>query len=266
MLMNKNRRLRVTLGTLESANLLFLKLLFRNRQAARVYPGFAFREYVYLAGGERWKCGTIFEFMPEIADQPLRIVLEHLPGGGLIAPVNELALMAMVTKALQPENIFEIGTYRGRTALNFALNSPPDCRVFTLDLPDTAAESTDDPSAVHAADAGLIEMRSVGVEYAGKDVAPKITQLVGDSRTFDYSAFSGRMDLVFVDGGHTYDTVVSDTKAALRLCRPGGVILWHDFANYGDYHDVTRAVLDLLGGDNIFQLEDSQVAGYRKPS
>jgi predicted O-methyltransferase YrrM len=36
-----------------------------------------------------------------------------------------------VTRALAPGIIFEIGTFRGRAALNFALNSPEHCRVFT---------------------------------------------------------------------------------------------------------------------------------------
>ena len=31
----------------------------------------------------------------------------------------------------------------------------------------------------------------------------------------------------------------------MRMCRPGGVIVWHDWANFGEYHDVMRAVLDL---------------------
>lgn len=266
MLMTANRRIRVALGMLESANLLLLKLWRRNRAAARLYPGVMFRDYVFLANGDRWKSGSIFDFMPELLDQPTRVTLEHLSGEGLFAPVNELALMALVTQGLEPSRIFEIGTYRGRTALNFALNSPPECEIFTLDLPA-------DPDAVQAAslfsngaDARLIERRAVGADYEGRPEAAKITQILGDSRSFDFGPYKGTCDLVFVDGGHTYDLVVNDTHWALEMCRPGGIILWHDFANYGDYHDVTRAVLDLLPRDEIFQLEDSQLAGYRLPS
>jgi hypothetical protein len=71
------------------------------------------------------------------------------------------------------------------------------------------------------------------------------------------------VDLVFVDGAHYYAAVGSDTRNALRMARSGGWIVWHDFANYGDYNDVTRAMFDLLPADQIVQLEDTQLAVFR---
>jgi hypothetical protein len=49
------------------------------------------------------------------------------------------------------------------------------------------------------------------------------------------------------------------------MLRPGGVVLWHDFALYGDYNDVTRAVVSLVPSDELFQIANSQLAYYRKP-
>jgi Methyltransferase domain len=37
------------------------------------------------------------------------------------------------------------------------------------------------------------------------------------------------IDLVFVDAAHDYPHGLADSRTALRLVRPGGVILWHDF-------------------------------------
>jgi hypothetical protein len=59
--------------------------------------------------------------------------------------------------------------------------------------------------------------------------------------------------------------VISDTKNALAMLRPGGYVVWHDFANYGDYNDMTRGVLDLLPGREVIQIENTQLAVYRKP-
>jgi hypothetical protein len=70
------------------------------------------------------------------------------------------------------------------------------------------------------------------------------------------------MDLVFVDGCHHYEAVMSDTTNALEILKPGGLLIWHDFANSGDYHDVTRAILDVLPAEEIFQIEDTQLAFY----
>ena len=37
-------------------------------------------------------------------------------------------------------------------------------------------------------------------------------------------------------------------------------MIWHDFANFGDYHDVTRAILDVLPDNEVYQIEDTQLA------
>jgi predicted O-methyltransferase YrrM len=259
MLLIKNKSLRQVLGILETANVLGLKLWLKNARNARLFPGIVFRSYMSLAGDEKWACKEIFDIVeiPEGA----RIVIEHMHGQGISTPVEELAYMALIARALDPKRIFEIGTFRGRTALNFALNTSDDCRICTLDLPpDDRAEAT---RATGKADTAIIQGSVTGADYKGKDVAHKIEQLFGDSSTFDFGPYRGRMDLVFVDGAHHYEAVYSDTKNALAMCRPGGLILWHDFANYGDYNDVTRAVLDMLPGDRVIQIANTQLAAYR---
>jgi predicted O-methyltransferase YrrM len=36
-------------------------------------------------------------------------------------------------------------------------------------------------------------------------------------------------DLVFVDGDHSFDAVLADSRSAFDLIRPGGVVVWHDY-------------------------------------
>jgi hypothetical protein len=38
-------------------------------------------------------------------------------------------------------------------------------------------------------------------------------------------------DAVFIDGDHSRDAVLHDSRLARRLIRRGGVIVWHDFGN-----------------------------------
>src|SRR5262249_50727875 len=148
-------------------------------------------------------------------------------------------------------------------ALNFAVNSPEDAVIYTLDLPPEERESM--ISKTNSDDARLIQDSRPGMEFRGSRWEQKIRQLFGNSLSFDFSPYHNKMDLVFVDGAHHYEAALSDTANALKLLKPGGCLVWHDFANFGDYHDVTRAVLDLLPGDEIFQIEDSQLALYRLP-
>jgi predicted O-methyltransferase YrrM len=210
-----------------------------------------------LVGYDQWASKDIFEIIPV---QGIRINLEHLEGQGVGTPIDELAYLAMITRYLEPSAVFEIGTFRGRTALNFALNSPDDCIVYTLDLP--LAGKSDHLTGIYAADHTMIMQSDPGIDYRGKDVAGKIHQLYGDSTAFDFTPYFGKIDLVFVDGAHHYQAVKADTANALSMVKPGGFILWHDFANFGEYNDVTLAILDSISHDKVIQIANTQLAIY----
>ena len=86
----------------------------------------------------------------------------------------------------------------------------------------------------------LARFRAAAAPWAA--AAGRITQLHGDSATFDWSPYAGRAGLVFVDGSHAYDYVRKDSETALRLAAPGGLVLWHD---YGRWEGVSRALDEL---------------------
>jgi hypothetical protein len=141
------------------------------------------------------------------------------------------------------DDIIEIGTFDGRTTLNFAVNAPLRFRIFTLDLPpDTAPKfelATGERAYVDKPRSGrhFAEPRP---EFAA--AAARITQLYGDSATFDFAPHYGCAGVVFVDGSHAYDYVVADSETARRLVAPEGIVLWHD---YGVWQGVTRALEEL---------------------
>lgn len=257
MLLVKSKVLRQVAGLLETLCFLSIKLLLKNPGALRLFPGVMFRNYMSLARSGQWSSRSIDELVP--LKGGMRVTLEVLAGEGIATPCDELVYLALLTRHLDPKHIFEIGTFRGRTALNFALNCSPGAMVHTLDLPLDGAVGP-----AHAADRNIVQRRVTGADYRDKDGAERIEQLYGDSTRFDFAPYHARMDMVFVDGAHHYDAVKSDTEQALKMVRPGGYIVWHDFANYGDYNDVTRAVLDLLPAGEVIQIGSSQLALYVK--
>ena len=153
----------------------------------------------------------------------------------------ELSVLATAAASVSAgSEIVEIGTFDGRTTLNLAANSAPHLAVFTLDLPPDAQPKY----ALAPGERAFVEKPRSGrhfveapPEWAGP--AKRITQLFGDSATFDFSAHHGRAGLVFVDGSHAHDYVIADTETALKLVAPKGVIVWHD---YGVWEGVTRAL------------------------
>ncbi len=180
MLLTENKRLRQFFGLLETGNLLFLRLLLSNRAAAAVFPGEVYRNYLALSGGDQWPCRSIFEIFPEATR--VRAQIEHIPSDVIGTPLEQLACLALLTKAIDAESIFEIGTFRGRTALNFALNASDKGRVYTLDLPPN--DRDDAQARTNTSDQIIISESTTGSDYRGSDVERKIEQLYGDSSTF----------------------------------------------------------------------------------
>ena len=261
MLLIKNKSLRQIAGLAETFSFLSLKLLIKNPGAIRTFTGRLFREYMQAVGNDKWLCKDIFDILD--IEEGIRFSLEHIPGRGIYTPLDELAYLAIVTKAASPKHIFEIGTFRGRTALNFAMNAPDECVIYTLDL--SSEDRRELMGGVNTADKDIIENSITGIDYQNKDVSHKIKQVFGNSMKFDYTTYYDKMDIVFVDGAHDYKVVLADTQNALKMVKPGGYILWHDWANYGDYNDVVRAVLAEIPGERITQINNSQLALYQEP-
>ena len=160
---------------------------------------------------------------------------------GNISPLETLAINCLVS-TLQPMAIFEIGTFDGRTTLNMAANIPEGAKVYTLDLPRSKAVST--RLMLEPDDSLYINMELRSLRFEGTEYAEKIVRLTGDSATFDFSPYFGKMDLVFVDGAHSYDYVRNDSDIAFKLLRgEGGIIIWHDYAIWPG---VTRYLNELL--------------------
>lgn len=71
----------------------------------------------------------------------------------------------------------------------------------------------------------------------------------------------GSLDLVFIDGDHSYEGVRADIDAWLPKVRKGGVIAGHDYDNtnkYGDaFKGVDRAVHETFG--DLFSIDADHV-------
>ncbi|TMC58751.1 MAG: class I SAM-dependent methyltransferase [Chloroflexi bacterium] len=74
-------------------------------------------------------------------------------------------------------------------------------------------------------------MRRVGHYFSAHPLGRKITQLQGDSREFDFRAFYGKADLIFIDANHDYAYVKSDSAEALKMLSERGTVIWHDYPN-----------------------------------
>ena len=157
----------------------------------------------------------------------------------------ELLVLARLVRERRPRTIFEIGTFNGRTTRVLAENAPDDARVLTLDLP--AGQSTE--LQLVRKERVFVEKPASGALVAASPVASKVSQLLGDSATFDFSPFE--IDMAFIDGSHAMDYVMNDSRKCLGMLRGGrGTLVWHD---YGEWEGVTRALHLLRERDGAFR-------------
>jgi predicted O-methyltransferase YrrM len=178
-------------------------------------------------------------------------------GASYLADIVSLCLICSIR---QPRRIFEIGTLHGYTALHFALNTPDDALVYTLDLPREGSFSP-------ALNTTIIDDMHVGASlqsarrcFEGTAAERKIRPLYGDSALFDFAPYHGQIDLFFIDGAHSYEYVRSDSERALQCVRPGGVIAWHDFGRVG-VNGVSRYLLELRRrGREIYSVPGGSLA------
>lgn len=101
----------------------------------------------------------------------------------------------------------------------------------------------------------------MGEKFRDTPEAERITQLRGDSLTFDFGPWADTVDLVFVDAGHDYTHGLADSHTALRLARPGGWIFWDDFKPH--WHGLVRGIAEATAGRDISWVEGTSFAVLR---
>lgn len=188
----------------------------------------------------RWSFGTLereplASVFPGIETTEVRIPHAFDRDDLLSMIPSEVMTLAAMVRFLQPRRVLQIGTFEGNTTLQLAANSPSDARVVTVDLPsDWDGEYARPVSAIDA----NTTPGSRGSQLRNSGLERKVRQIFEDSAKLDWKGI-GPFDFILIDGCHTYDYVVSDTRQALEVISPGGVIVWHD---YGMLEDVSRAV------------------------
>lgn len=144
----------------------------------------------------------------------------------------ELLSICSILKDRYCNNIFEIGTYDGRTTRAMSMNLLNEHgKIYTLNLPENTNKVF---MATNVLDINLSHKVVSGERFLNTPNQKYIEQLLGDSALFDYSPYFGKMDMVFIDGAHSEKYVETDTMNALKLVRKsGGILIWHDAHLYG---------------------------------
>ena len=81
-----------------------------------------------------------------------------------------------------------------------------------------------------------------------------VIQLFGDSTSYDFSTIE--FSMAFIDGGHDYKTVKSDSLNLLRHIHKPGWIFWHD---YDVTNDVGKFLHEISSKINIRWIKNTRL-------
>lgn len=155
-------------------------------------------------------------------DALVDFALEHK----VIRPLQnrtELLELARILSAAQPHAMLEIGTFRGGTLFIFARLAAPDAVIISLDLPASAMGRL-----YRAAQIPLFH------QFTREDQALHLLRKNShdpSTRVEVSRLLQGRkLDFLFIDGDHAYNSVKTDFECYAPLVRRGGVVAFHDIA------------------------------------
>jgi predicted O-methyltransferase YrrM len=188
-------------------------------------------------------------------------------GKGVLGGTSDVEAWIIAVLAKRAHRIFEFGTATGKSAYLMARNAPDDARIVTITLPpgELATYTTAAGDSRAGEKAARNESRFTEFLYTGSDAEARIEQLFGDTKRLDTTPYRGTCDLIFIDGSHTYSYVMSDTRKALDMLAPNGIVLWHDYRRRGrKTSDVFRALNELRKSVPLVHLAGTSLVAYRR--
>lgn len=199
------------------------------------------------------------KLFPGLYSQDLSIGKLDRKWGDLTMERSLLFLCALAKRGHAP--IVEFGTFRGRTTYNLALNTPGE--ITTVDIGHELGQ---------AIDVGVnIEKHEYATHTTGEiflaappEIRNKIKQMRGDSTKLDYTHLYGKIGMIIVDGGHSYEVCKSDSLQALRMVKPGGVIIWDDYGSF--WPGVVQALDELSATAKLYFLPHENLVVHIAPT
>lgn len=137
--------------------------------------------------------------------------------------------------------IINIGAGAGTSCLAF-LEARPDLAVITIDI---------QAGGIASSGAGSLQGEENALRAAGLWDPQRIRQILGDSKDVG-RRWTMPVEMVFVDGDHSYDGCRGDIEAWAPHIVPSGFLVLHDHQSPW-WGDVIRAVDDTIRNDPSWQ-------------
>ena len=171
----------------------------------------------------------------------------------------------------KPKNVLEIGVFCGVTSRNICellkTNFGSDFRYYGLDLfGSTKTSSVDEiepkflenqkfSNPLKTIYYNFIKKENLNSKISVQNFLKKFSQNIelreGDTRGTLEKVPLSEIDFVFLDGGHSYDTVLSDLQKLYDNMEDNSKIVCDDFAGITKIESVEKAIKDFANNNKI---------------
>ena len=171
----------------------------------------------------------------------------------------------------KPKNVLEIGVFCGVTSRNICellkTNFGSDFRYYGLDLfGSTKTSSVDEiepkflenqkfSNPLKTIYYNFIKKENLNSKISVQNFLKKFSQNIelieGDTRGTLEKIPLSEIDFVFLDGGHSYDTVLSDLQKLYDNMKNNSKIVCDDFAGITKIESVEKAIKDFANNNKI---------------
>ena len=176
-----------------------------------------------------------------------------------------------LVKEYEPKNVLEIGVFCGVTSRNICellkTNFGSDFRYYGLDLFGSSKTSSVDEiepkflenqkfsNPLKTIYYNFIKKENLNSKISVQNFLKKFSQNIelieGDTRVTLEKVPLSEIDFVFLDGGHSYDTVLSDLQKLYDNMKNNSKIVCDDFAGITKIESVEKAIKDFANNNKI---------------
>ena len=147
----------------------------------------------------------------------------------------ELDALKEIIDGLKPNSVcVNIGAGFGTSGMAF-IESDTVGKLYTIDIYATEKEST----------LGNLEYEMGVFRQFGFDKDIRYKQILGDSIPIGKNWKYEKIDMLFIDGDHTYEHCWKDIQTWIPLIKPYGIMAFHDFEE-PNWPGVGQAIKELL--------------------
>lgn len=169
----------------------------------------------------------------------------NLNHAAIAMTIRQAAYLFGLVRRMDVARAIEIGRYKGGSTLLIAAAMGPGGRLWSIDL-------------------GVKEerLRSAGARPFREQIEDMLARLSlttdlidGDSRTIEVS--TGEVDLVFIDGDHSYEVARNDYERFGRRTRSGGALIFDDaiaYGAFGSHADTVGLLVEEIISEGDFRL------------